>query len=579
MASQNRIEDILIERNVPVVMRDGVKLYADIYRPDTADRYPVLLIRTPYNKEDAQTMNYAHPAWYARHDYVVIAQDTRGRWSSEGDFHPYDHEAEDGYDTVEWAAALPFALPRVGMYGFSYVGAAQLLTAAAHPPALTCIVPAMIGSDAYQGKVYRNGAFALACNLSWVLFVSQDTALRQGRGEWASEISARYAAATALYKHLPLTETPGIIGELAPYYKEWLDHPLRDDYWRKHSIKEQYDQIGVPALHLAGWYDIFLDGTIENFGGLRQLASSSEAREHQYLIVEPWFHMPWSRYVGELDFGSEADNRIDQLQLRWFDRWLKGKEASWDGVAPVQYFLMGANRWEQSPQWPPADAVQVPYYLHSKERANSINGDGSLSPEPPLQEQPDLFVYHPSIPVPALGGRSGAVPDLTPMGPKNQLPIEIRNDVLVYTSAPLAEDTVIAGEIKVVLYAATSTEDTDFVAKLVDVYPDGSAYNIAEGIIRASCRNSLEKQEAVEPWKVIRYEISLGSTAILLKKGHAIRLDVTSSLFPTFDRNPNRILPPGEVREADFRTATQTVYHDERYPSHILLPVSSSATT
>ncbi len=251
MASQSRIDQILIERNVPVAMRDGITLSADIYRPDTTERYPVLLMRTPYNKEDAQTMNYAHPSWYARHGYVVVVQDTRGRWSSEGEFQPYDHEAEDGYDTVEWAAALPYALPRVGMYGFSYVGAAQLLTAATRPPALKCIVPGMTGSDAYEGKVYRSGAFALACTLSWVLFVSQDSALRQGRGDWAAEISARYAAAPSLYKHLPLAETPGVIGELAPYYKEWLEHPARDEYWRQRSIKEQYDQVDVPALHLA----------------------------------------------------------------------------------------------------------------------------------------------------------------------------------------------------------------------------------------------------------------------------------------------------------------------------------------
>jgi len=571
--TRTALANLIVEKNVSVPMRDGTLLKADVYRPEGTAKHPVLVMRTPYNKDDAQTMNYAHPTWYAAHGYVVVVQDTRGRWTSDGEFRPYSAEGEDGYDTVEWAASLPYAIAKVGMYGFSYVGATQWLAAAERPPHLACIAPGMIGSDSFQGRAYRNGAFSLASSLSWALFASQDSAIRRKRLDWLAEINASYAGIHGLYKHLPLSRTPGVKEELFPFYKEWLDHPTRDEFWQGQSLKDAYDRIEVPALHLAGWYDLFLDGTIENFLGVRSRGATKLARENQYLLVEPWFHMPWSRYVGELDFGPEAANRIDELQLRWFDRWLKDDEEAWREEPPIRYFVMGDNKWEQAGQWPPPETVDTPFYLHSGSRANSINGDGRLSAEPPGEEHPDVYVYHPSIPVPALGGRSGAVPDLTPMGPRNQLPIEVRNDVLVYTSDVLTEDVKVVGDLRVVLYAATSAEDTDFVAKLVDVHPGGAAYNVAEGIFRASYRESLERREPVPPGEVIRYEISLGSTAIVFKRGHSIRIDVTSSLFPTYDRSPNVIANPGDVTEADFATATQTIYHDTRYPSHVVLPV------
>ncbi|WP_080834467.1 CocE/NonD family hydrolase [Cohnella massiliensis] len=565
---------VIAEKNIAVPMRDGVRLFADIYRPESGGPHPVLLLRTPYNKEDAQTMNYAHPSWYARRGYVVIVQDTRGRWASEGEFEPYTSEGEDGYDTIEWAAKLPYAIPKVGMYGFSYCGAVQWQAAVLRPPHLACIAPGMIGSDSYQGKAYRNGAFSLALLQSWVLFAAQDTALRRGRTDWAAEIGSLYAGIHAYYRKLPLGEPPEPIRELAPYYRQWLENPVRSDYWLGQALKESYGSIEVPALHLGGWYDIFIDGTIENFAGVRAQGATDLARNNQRLVIEPWYHMPWSRYVGELDFGPEAANRIDQLQLDWFDQWLKGRKPDFP-PSPVRYFQMGSNTWREAADWPPPGFTPTAYYLHSESRANSINGDGSLSRAEPLEEDPDIYVYHPSIAVPALGGRSGAVPDLTPMGPRNQLPVEVRNDVLVYTSVPLEEELELAGEIRLELYAATSAEDTDFVAKLVDVYPDGRAMNVAEGIVRASYRHGLDRRESVPPGEVLRYELSLGPTAIVLGRGHAVRLDITSSLFPTFDRHPNRLLNPGLATEADFVTATQTVYHDRLYPSRLWLPVVS----
>lgn len=563
---------VIVERNVAAPMRDGIRLFADIYRPESGQPHPVLLLRTPYNKEDAQTMNYAHPSWYARQGYVVVVQDTRGRWSSEGEFDPYAHEAEDGYDTIEWAAKLPYAEPKVGMYGFSYCGSVQWQAAVLQPPHLACIVPGMIGSDSFQGKAYRNGAFSLALLQSWVLFAAQDTALRSKRSDWVAELGAYYANIQSYYRRLPLAEPPEAVRELAPYYERWLAHPVRSEYWLGQALKERYGSVAVPALHIGGWYDIFVDGTLENFAGVRAQGATAVARENQYAVIEPWYHMPWSRYVGELDFGPEAANRIDELQLAWFDRWLKGKEPE-SAPAAVRYFRMGSNSWQEAADWPPPGSTPTAYYLHSASRANSINGDGTLSATEPLDEHPDVYVYHPSIAVPALGGRSGAVPDLTPMGPRNQLPIEVRNDVLVYTSEPLREELELAGEVVLELYAATTAEDTDFVAKLVDVYPDGRAYNVAEGIVRASYREGLAKRVPVPPGEVLRYELSLGPTAIQFRIGHSIRLDITSSLFPTFDRHPNRLIDPGKATEADFVTATQTVHHDRIYPSRLWLPV------
>ncbi|MFC3748312.1 CocE/NonD family hydrolase [Paenibacillus sp. GCM10012306] len=570
-----RIGAAVVERNVPVPMRDGTLLYADVYRPESEGLYPVLLLRTAYNKEDAQSMNYAHPSWYARQGYIVVVQDVRGRWASEGEFHPNSYEEEDGYDTVQWVSALPGALPKVGMYGFSYCGAVQWQAALARPPALICIAPGMIGSDAYQGKTYRNGAFALASLLSWVLFVAQDTALHRGRSDWAADIPGLYAGIHSLYGKLPLKELPEPLEELVPFYKEWLEHPEREEYWLPSSLKEQYQKIEVPALHIGGWYDLFIDGTIENYNGVRQHGATETARENQQLYIEPWFHMPWSRYVGEMDFGPEAVNRIDELQLQWFDRWLKGKVPQGRETAniPIQFFLMGSNSWRQAEEWPLPGTRITDYYLHSTRKANSINGDGRLDTLHPTDEYPDVYVYHPSIPVPALGGRSGAVPDLTPMGPKNQIPVELRNDVLVYTSEPLTKGLTVIGEVVAVLFVSSSAEDTDFVAKLVDVHPDGRAFNVAEGILRVSYRNGLERREPIIPGEVMELHLSLGPTAIEFLPGHAIRLDVTSSLFPTFDRNPNRLLNPGEVTERDFVTATQSLFHDNNYPSRLELPI------
>lgn len=562
--SEGRFEKVTTQLNQPVLMRDGVTLYADIYRPDSDKKYPILLLRTPYNKSDAQTMNYAHPSWYARHGYVVIVQDTRGRWTSEGEFTPLVHEANDGYDTIEWAVTLPNVIPRVGLYGFSYVGLSQLLTAASKPPHLVSIAPFMCGSDDLRAN--DSGTFSLAQNLSWTLFVSQDIAIRKKRFDVVKALVT--APLSSLFAQLPLTNVSHIKNEFVPFYEDWLKPKQKNK--EKPSL---FEKIEVPALHLGGWYDIYADKTVKNFNELRARAANEQARKHQYLYMTPWFHMPWSRYVGELDFGEAAANRVDELQLKWFNRWLKEDESSWQ-EEHVHYFAMGEQSWKTAATWPPPQTKEKRLYLASEGRANSINGTGKLQQEisTSIYEE-DVYVYHPSIPVPAIGGRSGPDPVQTPMGPKNQLAIEFRNDILVYTSEVLQQDVEVVGDVYVELYASTTARDTDFVAKLIDVYPDGRAINIAEGIIRASYRHPGEEPSPVEPGEIIQYHISLGPVGNVFKTGHAIRVDITSSLFPTFDRNPNDFIPLGEVEEQHFKTATQTIYHSSTYASAIVLPI------
>jgi len=563
LATKQLFKDLDVWTDVSVKMRDGIRLAADIYQPRGNEELPILLLRTPYGRADAQSMNYRHPAWYARQGYIVVVQDCRGRGDSEGVFDPYRHEGADGKDTIDWAQNLPGSNGKVGMYGFSYCGYSQLLTAAERPDGLMCMVPAMAGSDVYDGKLYKNGAFALALNLSWLLFVGKGEAARRQEAAWHQKLTRALSNIKAEYALFPENISELELEEKFPFLQAWLENVERNGYWKAVSAKESYEQIShVPALHIGGWYDVFIDGTIENFKHLSKRAASNH-----YLRIAPWYHMPWSQYVGELDFGREARNHIDEMQIKWFDFWLKDDKSAWAEEPPVQYFLTGANHWQNGDRWPPEKAAILQYYLHSERGANSISGDGLLTATVQKQGDPDIYVYQPGISMPALGGKSGADPVLTPMGPKNQQPIEIRNDLLIYTSEPLDQDLKIAGEVSAVLYAATTADDTDFVIKIMDVSPDGRAYNLGEGIVRASRQQEGSKPAAVRPGSVGVYTISAGHIAHVFKQGHAVRLHVTSSLFPTYLPHSN------SFNSSKARTATQLIYHDEVCPSHIKLPV------
>lgn len=568
-----RYPDVVVDRDVPSRMRDGTVLYCDVYRPRGDGSWPVLLMRHPYDKTQAENLSYAHPTWYARYGYMVVVQDCRGRWMSEGEWYPFKHEEQDGYDTLVWAASLPGGNGSVGMYGFSYAGATQLWSAIHRPAGLVTIMPALTGSDYYDGWTYRGGALHLAFIQSWSAFLALDTAHRRKDYELEGSIAGAFGNAWANYwippQYYPFIQHEG----LAPYYYDWLKHDRYDEYWKQWSIRTRYEKIAVPALHIAGWYDIFLEGAIENFKGLQAGADGERARKNQKLVIGPWFHMPWHQKVGGRDFGVDARNCVDALQVLWLDRHLRGERNQLDEEPPVALFIMGENKWRFEHEWPLQRAQPTQFFLHSQGRANSLNGNGRLDRTTPGTELPDIFTYDPRNPVLSVGGHSCCVDIVAPMGVFDQRSQEYRNDVLIYSTEALPEDVEVTGAVEVVLYAASTVTDTDFTAKLVDVCACGDAFNVAEGIIRARFRESLEHPTPIEPGRVYEYRILIGSTANVFKAGHQIRVEISSSNFPTFARNTNSGKRLAESGPADWLVATQTVFHDDRYPSHIVLPI------
>jgi putative CocE/NonD family hydrolase len=575
---------LMVERDVPIDMRDGTVLRADVYRPDSAERFPVLLQRTPYDKGlpriSALLLN---PIRAASAGYAVVVQDVRGRFASDGEFYTFRHEGEDGYDTIAWAAAQPWSSGKVGMFGLSYVGATQWLAAVPTPPALATMVPVVTASDYHEGWAYQGGAFELGFNASWTLsnLALATLVKRQQAGErfpegFREDYIRLVDNMCEVFDTLPLQDLP-LLEEhnLAPYYYDWLQHPTDDAYWRQWSIESQHDKVTVPALHVGGWYDIFLGGTLRNYLGMRQSGGSPEARQYQRLLIGPWKHgLPLSSVSGDMAFGVMAESfaiDLEGMQLRWYDHWLKGLDNGVRQDAPVRLFVMGENVWREEQEWPLARTQFTPYYLHSRGKANSLHGDGVLSPEEPGSEQPDRFLYDPRHPVPTRGGPLCCWPGALPQGGYDQTPVETRQDVLVYTTPPLQEDVEVTGPVTVTLYAASSAVDTDFTAKLVDVHPSGWAQNLTDGIIRARYRQGTVQAEPIVPGQVYEYTIDLWATSNVFKVGHCIRLEISSSNFPRFDRNPNT---GGELAtETELLPAIQTVYHDGTSPSHVTLPL------
>jgi uncharacterized protein len=567
------------EANVPVKMRDGTVLFADIYKPVEDGSYPVLLIRLPYNKALAQSFVYGPPEWYAAQCYIVISQDVRGQFMSQGTFYPLRDEMNDGYDTVEWAAQLPNSTGKVGMYGFSYVGATQWLAATQAPPHLTTIVPAHTSSDYYDGWFYEGGALSLAFAESWPLSGLVNSAIwRLGEQKAIDEVNKGKDQMQAVYAYLPIGRLPWLMPEhrdVASYFFDWVKHNTRDEYWKQWSIRDRWSRITVPALNIGGWYDVFLAGTIENFAGMRAHGASEIARSGQRLVIRPYDHMPWVTKVGDVEFGSAAANKTNEQMVRWFDYWLKGKNNGVENDPVVRVFVMGANTWREAQDWPIPGTKFTTYFLRSAGQANSLYGNGALSTQgPPAEEPSDHFTYDPADPVPSRGGHSCCTAAVVPQGPYDQTIVEKRADVLVYSTPPLTEAVEVTGPVKVTLYATSSAVDTDWTIKLVDVFPDGRAINVSNGILRASSRNSLEKRESIEPGKVYAYTFNSSATSNLFAADHQIRVEVSSSNFPHYDRNLNTGHPPGSG--ASMVVAHQTVHHDARYPSQIVLPIMAS---
>jgi putative CocE/NonD family hydrolase len=575
---------VLVDRNVPISMRDGSVLRADVYRPDTDASVPAVIIRLPYNKDVLPNQSFAiHAIRAAEAGYAVIYQDTRGRFQSEGEFYPFIHEGCDGYDTVEWTAAQPWCNGTVGMTGASYFGATQWLAAAEQPPHLKAICPIITTSEYYEGWTYQGGAFQLGFTLLWTLTdLASETARRKALvGQTDPEEMARLLLATDRmddqYRHLPLPNLPILRdSEAADFYADWVNHAVDDEYWQSIAINRRYDKIQVPAYNIGGWYDLFLHGTLENFMRMREEGGSEIARSGQRLLIGPWAHGAFSGTYPDHSFGifSSADVLdLTGLQLDFFSHYLKKEESGIDQEPPVRIFVMGQNRWRDEREWPLARTQYIPWYLHSDGDAGRASG--LLSPQAPTEEPWDVYLYDPRDPAPTIGGPT-FLPGLllgANAGPRDQSPAEARPDVLVYTSAPLEEPVEVTGPLTVILYAATSAPDTDFVVRLCDVYPDGASRILAEGILRTRFRDGYDQPRPIEPGQVYEYKINLVATSNLFQTGHRIRVDVTSSSFPRFDRNPNTGGALGQHGPEDLQPALQTIFHDGERPSHILMPV------
>ena len=542
---------VTIHSGVAVAMRDGVKLTADIYQPEAEGKFPVLLERTPYNRAGGAGSASA----MAAHGYVVVIQDTRGRFDSQGEFYPFRYESQDGYDTVEWAAGLPYANGKVGMFGGSYVGATQMLAAISSPPHLVAIQPYVTASEYYDGWTYQNGALMQWFASSWSSGLAVDTLRRKASGlqdpkSWVAQLPVD------TYRMLELPP----VSALAPYFRDWVAHERDDDYWRPWKISDHYATMNVKALHAGGWHDIFLKGTIQNYVGMR---SASPARADQRLLLGPWAHADTSPEgkIGDVTFGKSAVLDSDGTILRWYDYALKGVRNEYATGAPVRLFIMGENAWRDEREFPLARTRYTKYYLRN----------GALSTDAAGTEEPAAYEYDPANPVPTIGGRLCCGNNQLPPGPADQRPNEGRPDVLVFSTPPLTRDVEATGWVKATLYASSSAVDTDFTALLADVEPSGYARFLTDGIVRARYRNSTTQAEPIEPGKIYEYSIDLWATSNLFKAGHRIRLYVSSSNFPRFNRNLNTGEPiAGSTRLVK---ASQRIYHDAQHPSALVLPV------
>jgi putative CocE/NonD family hydrolase len=570
---------VLIERDVACKTRDGVLLRADVYRPAEEGRYPVLVLRTPYSKGLWQLTNPTlDPVRAAEAGYVVVLQDVRGRWASDGDeFDPFRHEVDDGYDTVEWAATLPYADGNVGVYGLSYVGQTTWQAAVAAPPSLRAISPTMAGNDQFIDLTWRGGAYLWGTYVMWYLLAIGPNALTRTKLGSPDFIPSFLRLVDDIdsydtwVRHLPpRTFPPGRPDDpFAPAFFEGMNHPTRGEYHRARSVYDRHHEVRVPALILAGWYDLLLGSDLAHYTQMKTSAATEEARQRTKLVIGPWTHGIFFNVLGELDFGLRSSGLfldlkedLTGLNLRWFGQRLKGLPTGIDEEPPVKLFVQGVNRWRYEDAWPPARAVPTPWYLGS---------EGTLRPEPPRQdEKPDSYEYDPQDPCPTRGGTL-LLPRTYPAGPVDQTPILGRRDVLAYTSEPLGQDTEVTGPVRAILYAATSAPDTDWVVKLCDVYPDGRTFNVCDGILRARYRASWETPTLVKPGAVERYDVDLWATSRVFRAGHRLRVLITSSDFPRYDRNPNT----GELGVEATTTvpARQLVFHDAGRASHVVLPI------
>lgn len=554
--------------------QDGVKLDADIYRPDTDEKLPILLMRQPYGREIASTVVYAHPRWYAAQGYIVVIQDVRGRGTSEGEFDLFTHEVADGLDTINWVSQLPNSTGKVGMYGFSYQGMTQLYTAVHQPECLKAIAPAMVAYDLYTDWAYENGAFCLYANLAWAIQLAGETA--RLKGDEAAYLKLYHAA-----RNLPLNDAipanPKIMKELAPnsFYHQWLNNSDPNaEYWKKRSPKYLMQTVNLPMLHIGGWFDPYLRGTLNLYD-----AMNTQSTLPQHLLIAPWAHLPWGRKLGLVNYGLEAQNPIDEIQIRWFDHWLKGKDTGLLNESPISLFEMGSNQWRKFDQFPHSSKT---YYLASDGLANMREDSGMLweseEPTPSASSQKlletalaeritefenvtDNLVHDPWRPVPALGGHA-----TFPSGSCDRTLLDCRSDILTYTSAPLETDLHLVGSIDLEIYCSSESPSFDVCAVLSTVNPEGQVLNFTQGYIRLDTKDFNCAQVEI-------IKIPLQATCMNVPPNYSLRLSLSAASFPAYPVNSGIGRSLNQVRLIEQTIITLSIHSGGDYPSQLKLSI------
>ena len=555
---------VLLRRGLRCVLSDGVALVSDHYAPADEGKLPTILMRQPYGRDIASTVVYAHPAWFARQGYNVVIQDVRGRGDSDGEFYPFQHEQADGAETIAWLRTLPESNGKVGMYGFSYQGMTQLLAAAARPEGLVCIAPAMAAHDLFHGWFYNNGALRLASTLGWGLQMLKEDARRGGLVAASETLERAWAALPAQFLEVPYGAHPAIHGDSLPTYaRDWLEHDVSGGFWSRMDLSERVKDLMVPALHISGWYDTYLKGTIDGFRAMTLGAGSDLARANQYLLAGPWVHIPWGSRIGAKDFGWAAELDTDEVLLRWFNHWLKNS-GEFASEPKVRHFALNANKWCAAEVWP--EACPTTLYLHSRGRANSSKGDGSLIETPAAgDEAADIFVVDPEVPVIGPGGIASA------SGCFNQAAMEQGNNLLVYTGDVLRKDVPVFGSPRVSLWVATSASHADVVVKLVCLRTNGDADFVSIGIARSSFLFG----EEYEPDIAHLWEFEMEPTSWVFAAGERLRIEIAGGSFPLYDRNPGTDVKPSEANSWNWKRSTHIIYHDAKRCSAIHLPVAA----
>ena len=589
----------IVEQKVMMPMRDGVRLATDIYRPKTEEKVPIIFSRTPYNfnswGDGEQKTRTAQRALEAvKRGYAYVVQNERGRYFSEGEWDILGVPLTDGYDAFSWMKDQPWSNGKIGTYGCSSTAEWQMAVAALDHPAHAAMVPqgfgagvGRVGDIMEQGNWYRGGAEQLLF-FSWLYGVEHDKFKPRipagATQEDLIRISRFYDLApenppvdmSEALAHLPIQDILKNMNGKKEIFDKMVRRKPNDPEWFTGGLYHDHMEIGTPSFWFTSWYDVSITPNLALFNHVRENAKDPEIRENQYLVIAPTLHCAYTRatentVVGERSVG-DARLFYDEQIYAWWDLWLKDKDNDFKEKTPrVQYYTMGSNQWQSAEAWPPKNTKMTTFYLNSGGQANTLNGDGVLTSKKPKKDQPDTFVYDPMNPVTSYGGNVCCTGNAVKGGAFDQQVMEERDDILVYSTPPLKEGVEVTGFIESTLYLSSDVKDTDITIKLIDVHPDGRAYNLDETIQRVRYREGYDKEVFMEKGKVYEVELTPMATSNYFDKGHRIRIEVSSSNFPRFARNLNT--GGDNYNESEGKVATNTIHHSKEHPSQLRLPI------